>query len=94
MSRPAENPIYEYGIHDEIEGDFENDIAEIQPDPAVTFRVASTPPNFTGQRFTPPPPPPADVNTRRAYGTIPVRASQQPEPRHQFNSETLSAATP
>ena len=77
MSRPAANPIYEDGIHDEIEGDFEIDVVEIQPDPAVTFRVASTPPNFTGQRFTPPPPPPADVNTRRAYGTIPFRPSQQ-----------------
>ena len=87
MSRPAENPIYEEYSHDEIEGDFENDNAGIQP--AVTFPVVSTPPNFTGQRFTPPPPPPADANTRRAYGTLPFRPSQQPEPRHQFSNRDI-----
>ena len=63
-------------FYDDVEGEFNDNIAEIRaaPDTTIPASAAATPPNFTRQRFTPPPPPPVDVNTQRAYGTIPFRS--------------------
>ena len=90
MSRPTENPIYDDGAYDEVEGELDDDVAEIQPDPsaatitALPINVAAPPPNFTGQRFTPPPTPPAKANAQRVYGASPFRPPQQQDPRRQF----------
>ena len=76
-----ENSIYDDGAYGEVDGEFDDDVAEIQPDPvaatpaALPSNVAASPPHFTGQRFTPPPPPLAEANAQRAYGTIPFRSS-------------------
>ena len=75
MSRPTPNAVYDDVPYDDIEGEFDDDVAEIQAAPAAAVPVATPPPSFNGQRFVPPPPPLADTNLQRGYGTIPFRPS-------------------
>ena len=79
MSGAVFNPAYDDIPNDDIEGEFDDDVAEIQPAPdqPVPASAASASPNFTGQRFTPlPPPPAAEANAQRTYGTAAGRAFQ------------------